>query len=140
MPAATDVANSVDVAALAGVIILAAGVVTASRTLWTVSRKWTTFTDLLKRELTGWQDEATGEVHPSLRSELKDAHQRLTEVEQATRQLRPNGGSHLADAIRQTDTRLEQVEYLVHELIAAQARHVRKTPRVKKEQAHDPER
>ena len=61
MPAATDVANSVDVAALAGVIILAAGVVTASRTLWTVSRKWTTFTDLLKRELTGWQDEATGE-------------------------------------------------------------------------------
>ena len=99
-----------DLFAFLAVVIFLAAVITAVKVLVGVGKKLLNFTDLLQRELTGWTDPATGEKHPSLRSELKDAHDRLCFVEEATKQLTPNSGSHIADVVRDMSQRLKRVE------------------------------
>ena len=96
--------DAFDAGAVAMAIVIAAAVMTSAAVVWRGVRKFTGFTDLLHRELTGWVDPATGENHPSLRQELRDLGTRIDVVEQATNQLRPNGGTHLYDAIRRIET------------------------------------
>lgn len=100
-------APALDAAAVATAMLLAAALITAAGVLWRPIRKWQTFTDLITRELTGHEDVATGERHPSLRQEIRDLSERLGTVEQQTRQLRPNGGTHLYDAIRRIEEKAE---------------------------------
>ena len=88
-----------DFIAAAAVVLFAAALVMAVRTLWGVAASAKNHMDLIKRELTGWDDPATGENHPSLRAEVKHLSNRLDAVEQDTKQLRRNGGSHLADRV-----------------------------------------
>lgn len=126
--------ESFDPYAVVLALFFASALVVAIRTLWTPLKKFNSFTELLQRELTGWHDPATGEDHPSLRSEIKElqrfhheAETRLMRVEKATDQLYPNGGSHLADAIRDTAKRVEALETRVDDALKPKPRTRRTT-------------
>lgn len=119
-----------DFVAAAAVVLFAAALVMAVRTLWGVAASAKNHMDLIKRELTGWDDPATGENHPSLRAEVKDLSTRLDVVEQDTKQLRRNGGTHLADRvadIAESVTLLRQRIDEVHPVDAPKPRRRRTT-------------
>lgn len=124
-----------DPGAVAIAIVIAATVMTSAAIVWRGVRKFTGFTDLLNRELTGWVDPATGEQHPSLRAELRDLSTRITTVEHATNQLKPNGGTHLYDAIRRIENAVNEHDARVERLEAAVDAALKKTtpkPRTRK--------
>lgn len=96
-----------DLVSVAVAVFLTASLITAITVIWKPVRRGQAFADLVTRELTGWEDPATGEQHPSLRAEIRDLSSRLGVVEQATRQLRPNGGTHLYDAIHRLEVKAD---------------------------------
>lgn len=115
-------------------LFFASALVVAVRTVWGPIKRFNNFTELLQRELTGWHDPASGEDHPSLRAELKElkryhaeADSRLAKVEKATDQLYPNGGTHLADAIRDTAKKVDALESRVEEALKPKPR-TRRSP------------
>lgn len=133
-----------DAGAVAIAIVIAATVMTSSAVVWRGVRRVTGFTDLLHRELTGWKDPATGEDHPSLRAEIRHLSDRIHTVEQATSQLRPNGGTHLYDAIRRIETAVNEHDERVARLEAAVGNalqppkpRTRKTPTTRKKVRDD---
>ena len=107
---------TIDSMTVVAVLLLAASVVTSIKVVWGPIRKFNNFIDLMQRELTGWTDDATGFQHPSLRKEVIDIHNRLTKVEEATKQLTPNSGSHVADAVRRTAEKVEWIEKRLNEV------------------------
>lgn len=108
--------QELDFLAVAVVTVFAAGLFIAVRTLWGAAAAVKNHLDLIRRELTGWHDPATGEDHPSLRSELHAQRERLECMENDTRQLRRNGGSHLADRLAVMAQEVSEVKESVGDL------------------------
>ena len=88
-------------------VIYTTSILVALGVLYAAARRVGAFT----RRITHTLDDLTGEperpgvrARPGVMERLSSIEQRLDEVEGTTRQLRPNGGSHLADAIARIET------------------------------------
>lgn len=96
--------------------VLAPGIIAIWRWCRRMSRQWGSF-------LEDWQGEA---ARPGVPPRL-GVMERLAEVEQCTQQLRPNGGSHLADRIEAIATdqvtkheRLDRIEQALSRMAGTQ--------------------
>jgi hypothetical protein len=95
---------------LASTLIAVAGAVAAVLLLWRVFLSGMKFTKRVVHFLDDWQGEEARPGAPrrlGVMERLDQQDERIAKVEERTRQLTPNGGSHMADKVTRIETQLE---------------------------------